>query len=190
GIFAEIDDLCGRRRCKQGAGQKGSADQASVKHGSSFDQAETRPGRVSTLPRDTHIRSRIIQKNAQYDFLAPPDRERNGRNRGSGISSFASGSRGSFISILSDIGTFKISERDSRSPSPARRRPFETLHNPHGNPHTVRPWCARACTQPISLAMSGLPCLFWFSRRPRRLRPPSQSYAPSQAWPAHRRVGS
>src|SRR5262245_42915005 len=49
GIFAEIDDLCGRRRCEQGAGQRGSADQASVKHGSSFDQAETRP-RASLFP--------------------------------------------------------------------------------------------------------------------------------------------
>src|SRR5439155_2220315 len=60
----------------QGAGQKGSADQASVKHGSSFDPAEIRPGRDLFLLRDTHIRSRITRNNAQYDFLAPPDRER------------------------------------------------------------------------------------------------------------------
>jgi hypothetical protein len=38
------------------------------------------PGRVSSLLRDTHIRSRINLKNAQYDFLASPDRERHGQD--------------------------------------------------------------------------------------------------------------
>src|SRR5262249_46595473 len=85
--FAEIDDLCGRRRCKQGAGQKGSADQASVKHGLLPRSTRTSPWGESLFSSCATRTSVSVNPNdAQYDFLGPPNRERHGGKASRSIS--------------------------------------------------------------------------------------------------------